>query len=415
LPGSDGRKPSFPEKIGGRSKVFSHIGEPEEVTTIDFELNEDQAAIVQAVREFADAELAPKAKETDEKKQFPWENVRKLAELDLMGIPVEEKYGGLGADFQTWTAVGEELSRACTTTGAVYAAHVLAVYPIMRFGTEEQKKKYLTPLARGEKVGAFGITEPNAGSDAGNVQTRAELKGDEYILNGTKLFITNGGEAETYVIIGNVDVERGTRGMTAFIVEKGMPGFEFGKNEEKMAYPSLPNRELIFNDCRVPKENVLGGERRGFRVAMETLAVGRIGMGIGAVGLARAALEAAIPYSKQRIQFGKPISSFEAIQMMLADMATEVEAARLLCMQAAWLKDQGRPFEKHAAMAKLFASETAMRVTTKAVQIFGGYGYTKDFPVERYMREAKLFEIVEGTSEIQRLVIANQVLKEHQS
>jgi butyryl-CoA dehydrogenase len=385
---------------------------PKGGNAINFDLNEDQSAILEAVRDFSNAELVPKAKETDEKKQFPWENVRKLAELDLLGIPVEEKYGGLGADFVTWTVVAEELSRACTTTGAVYGAHVLAVYPIMLFGTEAQKEKYLTPLAKGEKIGAFGLTEPNAGSDAGNVQTRAELKGDEYILNGSKIFITNGGEAETYVIIANLDIQRGTRGLTAFILEKGCPGFEFGRNEEKMAYPSLPNRELIFNDCRVPKENLLYREKGGFRVAMETLAVGRIGMGIGAVGLARAALEAALPYSKQRVQFGKPISSFEAVQIMLADMGTELEAARLLCLQAAWLKDNGRPFEKQAAMAKLYSSEMVNRVATKAVQILGGYGYTKEFPVERYMREAKLFEIVEGTSEIQRLVIANHLLKE---
>jgi alkylation response protein AidB-like acyl-CoA dehydrogenase len=281
----------------------------------------------------------------------------------------------------------------------------------MLFGTDEQKKKYLTPLAKGEHIGAFGLTEPGAGSDAGSVSTKADKDGDSYILNGTKIFITNGGEAQTYVIIANVDPSKGTRGMTAFIVEKGTPGFEFGKNERKMAYPSLPNRELIFTDCRLPKENVLGRERGGFLVAMRTLGVGRIGMAIGAVGLARAALEAAIPYAKQRVQFGKPISSFQAIQFMLADMATEIDAARLLTWRAAWLKDLGKPFEREAAMAKLYASETAMRVTTKAVQIFGGYGYTKEFPVERYMREAKLFEIVEGTSEIQRLVIANQVLR----
>jgi butyryl-CoA dehydrogenase len=314
-------------------------------------------------------------------------------------------------DFLTWSAVGEELSRACTTTGAVYGAHVLCVYPIMLFGTEAQKKKYLPPLAKGEHIGAFGLTEPGAGSDAGSVSTKADKDGDHYILNGTKIFITNGGEAQTYVIIANVDPSKGTRGMTAFIVEKGTPGFEFGKNEKKMAYPSLPNRELVFTDCRVPKENILGRERGGFLVAMRTLGVGRIGMAIGAVGLARAALEAAIPYSKRRVQFGKPISSFQAIQFMIADMATEIDAARLLTWRAAWLKDQGKPFEREAAMAKLYASETAMRVTTKAVQIFGGYGYTKEFPVERYMREAKLFEIVEGTSEIQRLVIANQVLR----
>jgi len=378
---------------------------------MDFTFNEDQSAIIDAVKEFCDEDLAPKAQETDEAGRWPAENVRKLGELDLMGIPVPEEYGGLGMDFLTWSAVGEELSRACTTTGAVYGAHVLCVYPIMLFGTEEQKKKYLTPLAKGERIGAFGLTEPGAGSDAGAVSTKAEKDGDHYILNGTKIFITNGGEAEIYVIIANVDPSKGTRGLTAFIVEKGTPGFEFGKNEKKMAYPSLPNRELVFTDCRVPKENILGRERGGFLVAMRTLGVGRIGMAIGAVGLARAALDAAIPYSKQRVQFGKPISSFQAIQFMIADMATEIDAARLLTWRAAWLKDQGKPFEREAAMAKLYASETVMRVTTKAVQIFGGYGYTKEFPVERYMREAKLFEIVEGTSEIQRLVIANQVLR----
>lgn len=379
---------------------------------MNFELNEEQAAVLEAVREFAKCELAPKAKEVDEAGVFPWGNIKKLAELDLMGIPVEEEYGGLGMDFLTWGAIGEELSCACTTTGAVYGAHMLAVYPLMLYATPEQKKKFLAPLAKGEAVGAFGLTEPNAGSDAGNVQTRAELKGDHYVLNGTKIFITNGGEAEIYVVIANLDPGKGARGLTAFIVEKGTPGFSFGKNEEKMAFHSLPNRELIFNDCLVPKENLLGRERRGFRVAMDTLSVGRIGMGIGAVGVARAAFECALPYSKQRIQFGKPISSFGAVQGMLADMATDVDAARLLCQRAAWLKDQGKPFEKEAAMAKVFSSEVAMRVTTKAVQVLGGYGYTKDFPTERYMREAKLFEIVEGTSEIQRMVIAGLLLRE---
>ena len=379
---------------------------------MDLTFNEDQAAILEAVKEFADEDLAPKAKETDEAGVWPAENVRKLGELDLMGIPVPEEYGGLGMDFLTWAAVGEELSRACTTTGAVFGAHMLAVFPIMTFGTEEQKQKHLVPLAQGEKIGAFGLTEPGAGSDAAAVSTKAEPDGDEYVLNGTKIFISNGGEAEIYVIIANSDPTRGVRGLTAFIVEKGTPGFEFGKDEKKMAFPSLPNRELIFTDCRVPKENLLGREKAGFLVAMRTLAVGRIGMAIGAVGLARAALEAAVPYSKQREQFGKPISSFQAIQFMLADMATEVDAARLLTWRAAWLRDQGKPYEKEAAMAKLYASEVAMRTATKAVQIFGGYGYTVEFPVERYMREAKLFEIVEGTSEIQRMVIANQVIRE---
>jgi butyryl-CoA dehydrogenase len=375
-------------------------------------MTEDQQAIVDHVREFCDDVLVPRAEETDRAGVWPEDNVRKLGELDLMGITVPEEYGGLGMDNMTWTLVAEELSRGCTTTGAVSGAHILCVEPILLFGTDEQKEKYLKPLATGQCVGAFGLTEPNAGSDAGGVQTRAEVDGDHYVLNGTKIFITNAGEAEIYVIIANVDVGKGPRGMTAFILEKGTPGFEFGKDEKKMAYGSLPNRELIFNDCRVPAGNILGGERRGFRVAMRTLAMGRIGMGIGAVGLARAALEAALPYSKERHQFGKPISSFQLVQAHLADMATEIDAARLLCLRAAYLKDQGRPFDKEGAMAKLYASEMANRVTSKAVQVLGGYGYTRDFPVERYMREAKLFEIVEGTSEIQRLVIANALLKE---
>ena len=379
---------------------------------MDLTFDEDQTAILEAVKQFCDEDLAPKAQQTDEAGAWPAENVRKLAELDLMGIPVPEEYGGLGMDFLTWAAVGEELSRACTTTGAVFGAHVLAVVPIMTFGTGEQKQRYLVPLAKGEKIGAFALTEPGAGSDAAAVSTKAELDGDHYVLNGTKIFISNAGEAEIYVIIANVDPARGARGLTAFIVEKGTPGFEFGKDERKMAFLSLPNRELIFNNCRVPKENLLGREKAGFLVAMRTLAVGRIGMAIGAVGVARAALEAAVPYANTREQFGKPISNFQAIQFMLADMATEVDAARLLAWRAAWLKDRGKPFEKEAAMAKLYASEVAMRVTTKAVQILGGYGYTKEFPVERYMREAKLFEIVEGTSEVQRMVIANQVMRE---
>jgi len=379
---------------------------------MDFSFNEDQIAILDAVKEFCDEELAPKAEQTDAAGCWPAENVSKLAELDLMGIPVSEEYGGLGMDFLTWAAVGEELSRSCTTTGAVYGAHLLAVFPIMHFGSEEQKQKYLAPLAKGGKIGAFGLTEPGAGSDAGAVSTKAVLDGDHYVLNGSKIFISNGGEAEVYVIIATSDPSRGARGLSAFIVERGTPGFEFGRDEKKMAFPSLPNRELIFADCRVPKENLLGRERAGFLVAMRTLGVGRIGMAIGAVGVARAALEAAVPYSRQREQFGKPISTFQAVQFMLADMATEVDAARLLTWRSAWLKDQGKPFEKEAAMAKLYASEVAMRVTTKAVQIFGGYGYTREFPVERYMREAKLFEIVEGTSEVQRMVIANHVIRE---
>jgi len=382
---------------------------------MDLSFTEDQQAIVDAVKEFCAEELAPHAKEVDASGEYPWPQVRKLAEMDLMGIPVPTDYDGLGMDFLTWGVVGELLSSGCTTTGAVYGAHMLAVYPILAFGTDEQKDRYLRPLARGEAVGAFGLTEPNAGSDAGSVATRAVLKGDEYILNGSKIFITNGGDAETYVVIANIAPEKGTRGLTALILEKGMEGFTFGRNEEKMAFHSLSNRELIFQDARVPAANVLNKPGRGFRVAMDTLSVGRIGMAVGAVGLAQAALDAAVPYAQTRQQFGQPIANFQAVQFMLADMAVDIEAARLLAYQAAWRKDQGLEFEKQAAMAKVFASEACSRVTTKAVQVHGGYGYTREFPVERYMREAKLFEIVEGTSEIQRLVIANRVLREYQS
>ncbi len=382
---------------------------------MDFSFTEEQQEIFAAVKEICQEELAPQADELDRRGEYPWDNIKLLAELDLFGIPIPEEHGGLGLGFLEWAVVGELLSAACTTTGAVYGAHMLAEYPIMVFGTEDQKEKFLKPLATGEKIGAFGLTEPNAGSDAGNVQTRAELEGDEYVLNGTKLFITNGSDAEIYVIIANVAPERGTRGLTAFVVEKGTAGFSFGKDEEKMAYSALSNRELIFQDARVPKENLLGRERRGFRVAMATLSVGRIGMAIGAVGLAQAAYDAAVAYAPTREQFGQPISEFQAIQFMLADMATGIEAARWLTYSAAWRKDQDLDYEKQAAMAKVFASEMCGDVCNTAVQIHGGYGYTKDYSVERYYREAKLFDIVEGTSEIQRLVIANRLLKEAKS
>ncbi len=379
---------------------------------MDFSFTDEQQEIFAAVGEICEEELKPKAAEVDQRGEYPWDNIKMLAELDLLGVPVPAEYGGLGLGILDWAVVGELLSAACTTTGAVYGAHLLAEYPIMEFGTDEQKEKYLRPLARGEKIGAFGLTEPGAGSDAASVRTRAELNGDHYILNGTKVFITNGGDAEIYVIIANIAPEKGARGLTAFIVEKGTEGFTFGKDEEKMAYAALSNCELVFQDARVPKENLLGRERRGFRVAMTTLGAGRVGMAIGAVGLAQAAYDAAVAYAPTREQFGQPISEFQAIQFMLADMATSIEAARWLTYSAAWRRDEGMEFEKEAAMAKVFASEMCVEVCNKAVQIHGGYGYTSDYPVERYYREAKLFDIVEGTSEIQRLVIANHLLKE---
>ena len=380
---------------------------------MDFTFTDDQQMIIDAVRELGEEELAPHASEVAEKGEFPYEAIEKCREMDLFGIPVPERWGGLEMGFLMWGTVGELLSYYCQTTGSVFGAHILGQYPIMAFGTEEQQEKYLVPLTSGEHIGAFGLTEPNAGSDAGSVQTRAELRGDKYILNGTKIFISNGGVAETYVIIANLDPSKGTRGLTAFIVEKGFPGFEFGKDEKKMGWDALPNRELIFQDCEVPVENVLYKPGRGFRVAMETLGVGRIGMAVGATGLAQAAFDAAIRYAQQRVQFGQKISEFQAIQFMLADMATDIEASRLLYQKAAWLKDQGEPFEKLASMAKLYSSEAVNRVTSKAVQIHGGVGYTREFPVERYMRDAKLFEIVEGTSEIQRGIISNLLLREY--
>jgi butyryl-CoA dehydrogenase len=378
---------------------------------MNFDITEDQEDILEAVREICEEELAPKADEIDRKGQFPWENVELLARYDLSGIPIPDEYGGLGADFVTWALVGEEIARACSTTGAIYGANILCIYPIYVFGTEEQKRKYLVPLAKGEKIGAFGLTEPNAGSDAAGGLASAVKDGDEYILNGTKIFISNGGEAQTYVVTVKTQPGRGARGMSAFIVEKDTPGFTFGKQEEKMCFHAQANCELIFQDCRIPAENMLGRENRGFRVAMETLDVGRIGMAVGAVGLAKAAFEKAVKYSKERIQFGQRISSFQAIQHKLADMATEIEAAELLMLKAAWLKDQNRPFGDVAAMAKLYSSEMCHRVTDQAVQIHGGYGLMQEYTVERYLRESKLFEIVEGTSEIQRNVIAGHVLK----
>ncbi|MDD5773420.1 MAG: acyl-CoA dehydrogenase family protein [bacterium] len=379
---------------------------------MDFNLTPDQELIINAAKEVCLGEFSKRSKETGESSAFPKENVKLMAEMGMAGIPFPEEYGGLGSDFLTWTVIGEEISHACATTGTIFGAHMLACYPIFIFGTEEQKKKFLTPLAKGEALGAFGLTEPNAGSDASAVQTYAAKDGDHYILNGTKLFITNAGAAGIYVVITKTARDKGARGMTAFIVEKDTPGFKIGKNEKKMAFPGLPNCELIFEDCRIPKENMLLSEGKGFRVAMQTLDVGRIGIGIGSCGLARAAFEEALKYSKVRKQFGVPISSFQAVQFMLANMATEIEAAKLLVLKAASLKDSNGKFEKFAAMAKVYASEMCMRVTNQAVQIHGGYGYTKEYAVERYFREAKLFDIVEGTSEIQRGVIANHILKE---
>lgn len=379
---------------------------------MNFALTKEQEMIRKTVYSFAQAEVAPLAAEIDQTGEFPVENVKKMAKYGMMGIPFPKQYGGAGGDYVSYAITVEELSRACASTGVICSAHTsLGAYPIYMFGTEEQKQKFLTPLAKGEKIGAFGLTEPDAGTDAASQKTTAVLDGNEYILNGTKIFITNGGKADIYIIIAVTDKSKGTRGTSAFIVEKDTPGFSIGKKEDKMGIRASSTTELIFQNCRVPKENLLGQLGEGFKIAMQTLDGGRIGIAAQALGIAQAALDESVKYSKERIQFGKTLSKFQAIQWALADMETEIEAARLLVYRAAYLKDTKQPYSSAAAMAKLFAAETAMKVTTKAVQLHGGYGYMKDYPVERLMRDAKITEIYEGTSEVQRMVIAGNLLK----
>ena len=377
------------------------------------ELSENQRMIRDMVREFAEREIAPVAAELDKKAEYPMEILKKMAQLGLLGIIVPQEYGGAGADTISYTLVIEEISKKCASTGVITSVHnSLVCWPIMKFGTEEQKQKYLPMLAKGEKIGAFAGTEPNAGSDLGAMETTAVLDGDEYIINGAKTFITSGSKAGVIIVFASTDKSKGSKGISAFIVENTMPGFKVGSVFEKMGINANHVAELIFEDMRVPKENLLGNEGEGFKIALMTLDGGRIGIGAQAVGIAQAALEESIEYAKQREQFGRPIAKFQAIQWMIADMATRIEAARLLVHKAAYGKDQGKRFSKEAAMAKLFASETAMDAALKAVQIHGGYGYTKEYLVERLFRDAKITEIYEGTSEIQRLVIANNLLKD---
>ncbi len=377
------------------------------------ELSENQRMIRDMVREFAEREIAPVAAELDKKAEYPMEILKKMAQLGLLGIIVPQEYGGAGADTISYTLVIEEISKKCASTGVITSVHnSLVCWPIMKFGTEEQKQKYLPMLAKGEKIGAFAGTEPNAGSDLGAMETTAVLDGDEYIINGAKTFITSGSKAGVIIVFASTDKSKGSKGISAFIVENTMPGFKVGSVFEKMGINANHVAELIFEDMRVPKENLLGNEGEGFKIALMTLDGGRIGIGAQAVGIAQAALEESIEYAKQREQFGRPIAKFQAIQWMIADMATRIEAARLLVHKAAYAKDQGKRFSKEAAMAKLFASETAMDAALKAVQIHGGYGYTKEYLVERLFRDAKITEIYEGTSEIQRLVIANNLLKD---
>ncbi|MED3623835.1 acyl-CoA dehydrogenase [Neobacillus thermocopriae] len=379
---------------------------------MNFKLSEEHEMIRKMVRDFAENEVAPTAAERDEEERFDREIFSKMAELGLTGIPWPEEYGGIGSDYLAYCIAVEELSRVDASVGVTLSAHTsLASWPIYKFGSEEQKQKYLRPLAEGSKIGAYGLTEPGSGSDAGGMRTTARLEGDHYILNGSKIFITNGGEADIYVVFALTDPASRHKGTTAFIIEKDFPGFSVGKKEKKLGIRSSPTTEIIFEDCIVPVENRLGQEGEGFKIAMMTLDGGRNGIAAQAVGIAQGALDASIAYAKERHQFGKPIVANQGISFKLADMATSVEASRLLTYQAAWLESNGFPYGKESAMSKLLAGDTAMKVTTEAVQIFGGYGYTKDYPVERFMRDAKITQIYEGTQEIQRLVISRMLTK----
>jgi alkylation response protein AidB-like acyl-CoA dehydrogenase len=381
---------------------------------MNFEPTEEQSLLRDMVREFAEKEVAPSAAERDEAERFDRGLMfDRLAELGLTGIVFPEEYGGAGADYISYAIAVEELSRVCASTGVTLSAHLsLGSNPIYLFGSETQKKEFLVPMAEGRKMGAFGLTEPSAGSDAGGTRTTAIRDGDSWILNGTKIFITNAGEAEVYIVFARTDKDAKKHyGISAFVVEKGTAGFSFGKKEQKMGIRSSPTMELIFQDCRIPAANLLGQEGEGFKVAMKTLDGGRIGIASQALGIAQGALDAAVNYAKERQQFGSTISRFQGVQFQLADMATQIEASRLLIYNAAYRASNGLSYSQQSAMAKLMASETAMRVTTQAVQILGGYGYTRDFPVERMMRDAKITEIYEGTSEVQRLVIGSALTR----
>lgn len=384
---------------------------------MDYLLSEEQIMIRDLCRKIAQEKIAPIVKELDEKGEFPWEIMKILAQSDLFRIFVPQDYGGFVKEkfggLLNLCIATEELSRACGGIAVCYAASALGTFPIILYGNEEQKKKYLPDLASGKKLAAFALTEPQAGSDASNIKTQARREGDYYILNGTKHFITNGGEAEVYTVIAMTDPKKGARGASAFIVEKGTKGFSFGKKEEKLGIRASVTRELIFSDCKIPKENLLGREGFGFVLTMKTFDVSRPGVAAQAVGIAQGALDLAMRYAKERIQFGRPISAFQGIQFMFADMATEIEAARSLVYSVARMVDSGNlDVAKESAMAKLFASDVAMRVTTDCVQIFGGYGYMKDYPIEKYMRDAKITQIYEGTNQIQRNIIALQLIKE---
>lgn len=378
---------------------------------MQFKLSEEHEMLKKMVRDFAEEVIAPSAAERDEEARFDRTHFEQMAELGLTGVPWPEEYGGAGMDYLAYCIVVEELSRVDASVGVTISAHTsLAGWPLYKFGTEEQKQKYLRPMAEGKKIGAYGLTEPASGSDAGGMKTVAKEEGDHYIINGSKIFITNGGLADIYVVFALTD-PNDRRSTTAFIVESDFEGFSVGKKEDKMGIRSSPTTEIIFENCRVPKENILGEVGDGFKIAMKTLDGGRNGIAAQAVGIAQGALDAAVAYASERVQFGKPIIENQGVGFTLADMATATEASRLLTYQAAWLEGEGLPYGKASAMAKLMAGDTAMKVTTDAVQVFGGYGYTKDYPVERFMRDAKITQIYEGTQEIQRMVISRMLQK----
>ena len=379
---------------------------------MNLELNEDQLLLQRTVRDFAQSEVKPRARELDETGHFPRDLFAKAAELGLTGVAIPESEGGSGMDHVSYTIVIEEISRACASTGVILSVqNSLYCDPIHRFGTPEQKKKFLEPFARGEKIGCYGLTEPQAGSNAAALQTKAVRKGDRYVINGTKAWITNGGAADAVIAYVNTQPEKGEKGITALVVEKGTPGFAVGKEEKKLGIHATACTELVFTDCEVPVANRIGEEGEGYKVALSTLDGGRIGIAAQATGIAQGAFEAALSYAQQRQAFGHPISDFQAIQFMLADMSTEIEAARLLVRRAAWKQDSGARFSMEASIAKLFASEMSTRVAHKAIQIHGGNGYSQEYPVERAYRDSRITEIYEGTSEIQRLVIAAWVLR----
>lgn len=380
---------------------------------MDFEWSEEYQMIRRMVRDFAEKEIVPRAEEIDETDQFPADIFRRMGELGILGLPFPEKYGGSGGDYISLVIALEEIGRASGSLALILDAHTsLCSEPIYLFGTEEQKQKYLVPLAQGKAIGAFGLTEPQAGSDAGATRTRAVRDGNEWVLNGQKIFITNGSVADIFVVTAKTDPEAGTRGISAFLVEKGTPGFHVGRDEKKMGMKGSVTSELFFEDCRIPLGNLLGRENEGFKQFLQTLDAGRVAIAALAVGIAQGAFDKALAYAKERRQFGQPIANFQAIQWMLAESATDLEAARLLIYRAAWLRQQGRRFTQEAAMAKLFATEASERICRKALQIHGGYGYVREYGVERMYRDQRLCSIGEGTNEIQRLVIARNLLRD---